>query len=309
MKKENPVSTLLNFFLAFFLASSLAHAESVTPPLPIEKTKTISNGAPLLYESPVAFTKEQHGQLSFLAQPPNFDFAARTNIIPLLINETSQAVRYYPLVFVPGPKDEPLVFAAMVGVGDGLNRFVESDKQWRPNTYIPAYVRQYPFLAVNTPDGKDTVLAIDTSAEWTQVKGPVPFYGADGKPTERLEQTLAFSREFQLYAKRTTAMVQALQDAGVLEEGTLNLLPQGITKARSFSGFLIVSETKLNALSDENVLKLHKSGAMGLAYAQLLSLSNLNTLVVPATSASAQKTKTKHAPKLAKTLNFAKLDK
>ena len=309
MKKKNPVFILLNFFLVFFLTINLAQAESVTPILPFERTETASNSVPLLYKSLVAFTKEQHGQLSFPAQPPDFDFAARVNIIPLLINETSQAVRHYPLVFVPGTKDEPLVFAAMVGVGDGLNRFVGADKQWRPNTYIPAYVRQYPFLAVNTPDGKDTILAIDTSAEWTQAKGPMAFYDVDGKPTERLEQALAFSREFQLYAKRTTAMVQALQDAGVLEEGTLNLPPQGITKARQISGFVIVSEAKLSALSDAAVLKLHKSGAMGLAYAQLLSLSNLNNLSVPVAPASAQKTNTMQAPKPAKTLNFARLDK
>ena len=300
------MSILLNFFLAFCLTSSLAQAEPVTPSLPIEKTEKISNSLPLLYQSLVAFSKEQHGQLSFPAQPPDFDFAARTNIIPLLVNETSQAVRYYPLVFVPGTnKDEPLVLAAMVGVGDGLNRFVGSDKQWRANTYIPAYVRQYPFVAVNTPDGKDTVLAIDTSAKWIRVKGPMAFYGVDGKPTERLEQTLAFSREFQLYAKRTSAMVQALQEAGVLEEGTLNLPPQGITKARQISGFVIVSETKLNALSDEAVLKLHKSGAMGLAYAQLLSLSNLNNVVAPVAPALAQKTHTMKTQKPAKTLNFS----
>ena len=303
------MSTVLNVFLALLLTSSLVQAQPVTPSLPVDKTETISNSIPLLYHSLVAFSKEQHGKLSFPVQPPDFDFAARTNIIPLLVNETSQAVRYYPLVFVPGTKDEPLVLAAMVGVGDGLNRFVGSDKQWRSNTYIPAYVRQYPFVAVNTPDGKDTVLAIDTSAKWIQVKGPMAFYGADGKPTERLEQTLAFSRDFQLYAKRTSAMVQALQEAGVLEEATLNLSPQGTTKARTISGFVIVSETKLNALSEEAVLKLHKSGAMGLAYAQLLSLSNLNNLLGPVALAAAQKTNTMQSPKSAKPLNFTNFAK
>jgi hypothetical protein len=42
---------------------------------------------------------------------------------------------------------------------------------------------------------------------------------------------------------------------------------------------MCVDEAKLKALSDEAVLALHKADAMGLAYAQLLSLSNLHSLI------------------------------
>lgn len=90
---------------------------------------------PLFYQSLAVFNQEQHGKLSFPAQAPNYSFAAQANIVPLLVNEASQAVRHYPLVFVPGGKDEPLVLAAMVGLGDGVNRFVDGNKQWRANTY------------------------------------------------------------------------------------------------------------------------------------------------------------------------------
>ena len=259
---------------------------------------------PLFYQSLSAFNQEQHGQLSFPAQAPNYAFAAQANIVPLLVNEASQAVRHYPLVFVPGGKDEPLVLAAMVGLGDDVNRFVDGNKQWRADTYIPAYVRQYPFLAVNTPDGKEKILGIDLSADWIKTTGAMAFVGTDGKPTVRLQQTLAFAREFQMFAQRTSAMAQALQEAGVLEEGTLTLQandqPQGQAAAepRKVSGFVIVSEAKLNALSDEAVLKLHKSGAMGLAYAQLLSMSNLgNVMAAPAPVAAKAKTATSRKKK------------
>ncbi len=262
---------------------------NITPAASTTIGKPLMSTLPLFYQSLAAFNQEQHGKLSFPAPAPNYSFAAQTNIVPLLVNEVSQAVRHYPLVFVPAGKDEPLVFAAMVGLGDSVNRFIGADKQWRADTYIPAYVRQYPFLAVNTPDGKEMVLGIDTSADWINTTGPMAFIGADGKPTARLEQTLAFVQEFQVFAQRTRAMAQALQDAGVLEEGTLTLQandqPPGQPPAepRKVSGFVIVSETKLNALSDEAVLKLHKSGAMGLAYAQLLSMSNLgNVMATPA---------------------------
>jgi len=256
--------------------------------------KPLMSTLPLFYQSLSAFNQEQHGQLSFPAQAPNYAFAAQANIVPLLVNEASQAVRHYPLVFVPGGKDEPLVLAVMVGLGDDVNRFVDGNKQWRADTYIPAYVRQYPFLAVNTPDGKEKILGIDLSADWIKTTGAMAFVGTDGKPTVRLQQTLAFAREFQMFAQRTSAMAQALQEAGVLEEGTLTLQandqPQGQAAAepRKVSGFVIVSEAKLNALSDEAVLKLHKSGAMGLAYAQLLSMSNLGNVLQAVASVPAK---------------------
>ena len=273
---------------------------NITPSAATTTSKPLKATLPLFYQSLAAFNQEQHGKLSFPAQPPNYSFAAQANIVPLLVNEASQAVRHYPLVFVPGGKDEPLVLAAMVGLGDNVNRFVDGHKQWRADTYIPAYVRQYPFLAVNTADGKEKILGIDLSADWINTTGTMAFVGADGQPTERLKHTLAFAQEFQVFAQRTSAMAQALQDAGVLEEGTLTLQandqPPGQAppaEPRKVSGFVIVSETKLNALSDEAVVKLHKSGAMGLAYAQLLSMSNLgNVMATPAPVAAKAKTAT-----------------
>ena len=302
------MSSIRYYFLTLCVASSLLHVQPACASSSVQKPASVTAELPLFYHDIAAFAPEQHGQLSFPVQPPNFGFAARADVIPLLVNEISQASRYYPLVFTPGTSGEPFVLAAMVGVGDGVNRFVGTDSQWRANTYIPAYVRQYPFLAVNTPDGKDTILAIDKSAEWINLKGPSPFFGADGKPSERLEQTLAFAREYRSFAQRTAAMAQALQDAGVLEAGVLNLPRQGDVKARQINGFMIVSETKLNALSDEAVLKLHKSGAMGLAYAQLLSLSNLTNLVAPVAPVLGKPTSTYPAQAPATKMLSAKLD-
>ncbi len=312
-KQQRPQRNALIMALAMLfgcMTSAQAAIKIPTTPANITPSPATTTGKPLMptlplfYQSLAAFNQEQHGKLSFPAQAPNYSFAAQANIVPLLVNEASQAVRHYPLVFVPVGKDEPLVLAVMVGLGDGVNRFVDGNKQWRADTYIPAYVRQYPFLAVNTPDGKEIILGIDTSADWINTTGAMAFVGADGKPTARLEHALAFAQEFQMFAQRTRAMAQALQDAGVLEEGTLTLQAndqspnQTPAEPRKISGFVIVSETKLNALSDEAVLKLHKSGAMGLAYAQLLSMSNLgNVMATPAPVAVKAKTETSRKKK------------
>lgn len=233
---------------------------------------------PLFYRELAAFDIAQHGKLSFPLVPPNYRFAAQTNVIPLLINEIPFALQHYPLVFLPGNGQEPPTLAALVGIGDERNRYVNADGQWRADTYIPAWVRRYPFLAVGTDAQADPVLAIDIKAEWLDAKGGDPLIGADGKPTPRLEFILNFQREFADFAKRTQTIVKSLAESGVLEEGSLRVDPPAgdtATQPREIKGFFIVSEPKLRSLNAKQAGKLHQSDALGLAYAQMFSMANL----------------------------------
>lgn len=268
-----------------FLAALPVHAATSNPSAKTIMTQAKAN-LPLFYRDLVGFDQEVHGKLAFPAQSADFNYAKATNIIPLLIHETGLALKSYPLVFLPGNDKAPPTLAAMVGIGDNINRFVDDLGQWRADTYIPAWVRRYPFLAV-TPDGsKDALLALDPSAELLKQKGGEPLM-TNGQPSERLKGIVAFNQEFSAIAERTNAIARALQAAGVLEEGSLKIQPPGgkPEAATEIKGFLIVSEQKLRGLSDEAVLKLHKADAFGLAYAQMLSMNNLGNLFARPASA------------------------
>ena len=277
-------AVLLGLFLAALPVQAATPTLS-TKTANIAMTQAQAN-LPLFYRELVAFDQEAHGKLVFPAQPADYHYAKATNIIPLLIHETGLALKSYPLVFLPGNDKAPPTLAAMVGIGDNINRFVDDAGQWRAGAYIPAWVRRYPFLAVS-PDGKqDPVLALDPSADVLKQKGGEPLM-KNGQPSERLKGIVAFNQEFAAIAERTNAIVSALQAAGVLEEGSLKFAPPGTPpeQAQEIKGFLIVSEQKLRALSEESVLKLHKADAFGLAYAQMLSMNNLgNVLAQPATA-------------------------
>lgn len=257
---------------------------------------------PLFYSELTAFDIKTHGKLHFPESPVDYKFAAKTNIIPILVHEAGLASRHYPLVFIPGQNNQAPVLAVMVGVGDGVNRFVDAQGNWRTGTYIPAWVRRYPFLAVRPQEGKDPMLAIDSQAEWIKASGGEAFAMADGTPSPRLQRVLDFQREFQIFAERTESMTKALQEAGVLEEGSLRIDPPQNTKdaeSREINGFLLVSEAKLKALPDAALLKLFKADALGMAYIQLISMGSLSSLMEepsaptqspsPTTGASKQK--------------------
>ena len=52
------------------------------------------------------------------------------------------AAAYYPIVF----SDESVPIAAVVGLRNDSNLFVDSQGQWLADESLPAYVRRYPFI-------------------------------------------------------------------------------------------------------------------------------------------------------------------
>jgi hypothetical protein len=244
---------------------------------------------PLFYRQIEVFDSARHGQLRRPASA-DFYFAAGATVIPLVISELPLAMRHYPLVFLPGAEGDVPALAVLVGVGNDCNLFVGADGSWRADTYIPAYVRRYPFHALRVDTQPDPLLAID--ATYVAAGEGEALVDAAGKSSPFLEDTLVFSRDYLTLAERTEAMCRALQEAGVLEQGGITLQAAD-GNAHQINGFLSVSEERLRTLSSEALVALQKADALGLAYAQLLSLANFAHLPLPvavATDATAAAT-------------------
>jgi hypothetical protein len=232
---------------------------------------TEQTNLPLFYRQIDAFDTARHGPLRRPASA-DFRFAAGATVIPLLISELPLAMRHYPLVFLPGGEGRAPTLAVLVSLGDERNLFVDAAGAWRAGAYIPAYVRRYPFHALRVDTQTDPLLAID--ATYVAAPDGEPLVTADGKPSPFLDEMLTFAREYLVAAERTEPMCLALQEAGVLEEGDITLQAEG-GEAHRINGFLSVSEERLRALPADALVKLHQADALGLAYAQLLSLANL----------------------------------
>jgi hypothetical protein len=227
---------------------------------------------PLLYSQLVAVNSEQHAGLR-IAETPDYRFAAQADALPLLVSELSAALRHYPLAFLKtGPDSAPLL-VAITGLANGRNLFVDDQGQWLNGAYVPAYVRRYPWFAVQVPTQADPLLAMDDTATQLSREQGTHLFDEQGQPAERLQQVMAFEREYIALATRTQAMVQALAQAQVLEPAQLTLSAQG-GEARQLNGLLVVSEVRLQQLTAEGLASLHSADALGLAYAQLLSMGN-----------------------------------
>ncbi len=242
-------------------------------------SSSVNQQLPLFYKTLVPFSRTEHHGLTLPNDQASYTFASPTDIIPLLVSEVVHAVRHFPIVFIKNRSSEAVTLVALVGKGDGQNQFVDAKGQWRPGVYIPAWVRRYPFALMSDSKG-DGLLAVDLEAPIFEHKTDVqPLVDSDGKPTELLQKVMEFQKEFLAMSQLTEQVTKALVQAEVLEDAGLSIRQPDSDKPVKVQGFMVVNEVKLKALQAEQLEKLHRADALGLAYAQLLSMGNFSQLL------------------------------
>lgn len=273
-----PLRSLVSAGLISLASLSFAAA---TEPLPLkpnsrQQVQLMTTPRPLFFSDLVALDTQQHQALTLPSQRRNFSFAAKAHLLPLTVAELGAAIHHYPVVFVQ--EGDAVALVALTGLPNAGNRFVDGKGEWRANTYIPAYVRGYPFIAVRPAPGAEPVIAFDPNATDFKAKDGQALILADRQPSEQLKGILAFHGEYQMLAERTQVMTRVLKAEGVLEEGQMNVqAPNG--SSTQIGGFLVVNEGKLRALGADALKRLMEADALGLAYAHLFSMGNLGQLL------------------------------
>jgi hypothetical protein len=163
--------------------------------------------------------------------------------------------------------------------GDGRNRFVEPVRgHWRGHC-VPALLRAYPFM-LRRDGGGDNGSDPNSSAQgrlalWPGARseplGPgVQLYAVDGKPTERVQQTLSFLTAVHAGIDQAHAVLGMLQTAGVLVPWQV----AGVAGPVALAGveLRVLDEQKFKALDPAALLQLRDMDALGWLYAHLHSL-------------------------------------
>jgi hypothetical protein len=197
----------------------------------------------------------------------NFSFAAGANALPLNIIEFPQAAHFYPIAFA---RDAVATPVAIVGVRGQENLFVGADGLWQPDVYVPAYVRRYPFILSESPDGKQLSLCADDAGGAIVKNGGDPFFAADKQPSQLSKNAMEFCRSYHVAAKHTEGFGEALLKAGLLVERSADLTLKNGQKI-SFSGFRIIDEEKFNKLPENVLVEWRQKGWLAAAYAHLFS--------------------------------------
>jgi hypothetical protein len=209
-----------------------------------------------------------------LQQARNFQFACATNSVPVLASEFKSACRQYPIVFAAAEGAQPL---AMLGVSSGENLFVDKHGQWAEEHHIPAYVRRYPFIFMESPDRQEFTLCIDAAAENLICNAENPLF-KDGLPTQLTQEALTFCRAFQDDYQFTREFAAAAVGAELLVDNRADISFKNGEKV-SLSGFRVIDEQRFNKLPDATVLNWRERGWLQLVYAHFISINSWSALL------------------------------
>lgn len=229
----------------------------------------------LFYERPVPLNRTQHKDLR-LKGIPSLKFAAGVHSVPLTGVEFPAAARDLPILFA-GQTMEEAGPMALLGLRQNENLFVDADGQWAANTYVPAFVRRYPFVLAEKPadqEGDDFTVFLDEAYEGFGDKEGERLFKEDGTDSEMLSNAVNFLGEFQQHVSRTQWFMQQLRKHDLLEPRNIRLEKDG--KSINLNGLYVVSEEKLRNLDEKTSHEFLKEGVFGWIYAHLLSLANID---------------------------------
>ncbi len=230
--------------------------------------------ADLLYHGkPVLLDRQKHRALRVRASGDH-GFARQANALPLAGAEFGDACKEYAIVFTRSSGQ--LLPAAMLGLRTRENLFVDEAGHWQA-TYLPAFVRRYPFVLAELP-GQSLALCIDEGYAGFGTSEGEPLFDAAGGDTPVLRHALDFLTLYQREYLRTEAFCRRIEEAGLLVEMNARAdLVDG--RSVSVNGLLVVDEKKLAALPDATVLALFRSGDLHWVSLHLASLANMQDLV------------------------------
>ena len=228
----------------------------------------------MIYETAVPVSSSRHAKC-FVETRNNYAFTRGLNSIPLMAVEFPAAASEYAIVFASA--GEEVLPVAILGARQNENLYLSTDDRWQAS-YIPAFVRRYPFVFSPSEDKKSFILCVDEAFPGVNFQGRGnPLFTEEGKPSPYTDNVLKFLQEYQAQFRRTQAVSKKLKELDLLEpmqaEFTL-----GSGDKMALSGFKVASRTRLKALSGEVLAELAKTDELELIYLHLQSMRNFNAV-------------------------------
>lgn len=222
----------------------------------------------------VPLSRAQHGGMKW-SRPRTFQFAAREAVVPVVSLEIAAVATEMPMAFV---KDkERFVLVALLSLEPARNLFTLPDGRWLSDHYIPAVFRTYPFRMLRNPDSDQLVLCFDEEAGLVG-DGPEgdALFDESGGLSDSIRGVVKFFEALEKGRMNIETGVAALVEADLLIPWEI----MGIREDRKvpLSGIHRVDEQRLQKLDDTAYLRLRRSAAEQIAYAQLISASRLSSL-------------------------------
>ena len=231
----------------------------------------------LFYERPVPLSPERHGDLRLAVRPDHHRFAAGEHAIPATGTEMLDAARDHPLAF-QAQDDGSWSVVALVGLRPAENLRVDAQGRWQPGTYVPAFVRRYPFVLAHAAQGEDLTVCLDEAcAGLCRVEGE-PLFDDTARPSQFLQTTLNFLQRFHAEAQRTQSFIQRLRSLDLLAPMPISVTVNHGAEGRALPHLWRVDAERYRQIPDEAVVALFRLGELSWIEAHLASLGQVTRL-------------------------------
>ncbi len=219
-------------------------------------------------------SRDRHANKKWLA-PRDLSFAADRHLVPIVLAEVGAAARALPMAFVRSETGPVLV--GVLGLEQSRSLMVTGQGSW-VGLYMPAILRSHPFKLAKA-EGEKLVLCVDETSglvvDGASQEGNA-FFDAQGQIDPATAKIMEFVSTIQQGEQAAAAAVRVLDEVNLLEDWPIKI-GEG-PDAREVAGLLRINETVLNGLDAENLLRIRQGGGLALAYAQLISMGNLQLL-------------------------------
>jgi hypothetical protein len=203
----------------------------------------------------------------------SYAFAATDAVVPLVVLELAKACMSLPIAFLQ--QNDVFVPHAVQGLEPGRNLFVVNGKWVAP--YTPAAYRGYPFaLAKGEDDQLHLCIDMDSGLVGAGEGFDQSFFDDTGEAAKPVKDALNFLQQIHNNRAVTKRVCAALAAEELFQPWPLKV--QGPEGERTIDGLFRIDEARLNSLEPDALARVQKAGGLPVAYCQLLSMSNIQTL-------------------------------
>ncbi|WP_439508696.1 SapC family protein [Yoonia sp.] len=203
----------------------------------------------------------------------SYAFAATDAVAPLVVTELSKCCMSLPIAFIQ--QNDMFVPHAVQGLEPGRNLFVVNGKWVAP--YTPAAYRGYPFaLAQGEDDQLHLCIDMDSGLVGAGEGFDQPFFDDAGEAAKPVKDVLNFLQQIHRNRAVTQRVCAALAAEDLFQPWPLKV--QGPDGERRVDGLFRIDEARLNTLDPDALHRVQKAGGLPVAYCQLLSMGNIQTL-------------------------------
>lgn len=230
----------------------------------------------LLYQRPALLRQDVHRKLRLTYDAADFSFASQSNSFLLAASEIPEASLQYPVVFI-GKEGGAYSLAVLVGLTDRQNLFVDAKGKWAGDTYVPAFVRRYPFVLLEeAPDSLS--VGFDAAYPGFSESADEPLFDDSGAPSPLLKHAIGFLEGFHAEMTATREFADRLAALGLLVPRVVEVSSGPRKAPRVLQGFFAVDPEKLASLPAAELAALAAGPQLGWIYLHLNSLKLVSRL-------------------------------